>query len=223
MSVLMWAFWGAGLEPARALMRDPAEYYGSRMLIAVLALAMAVNLYSLLRYRGRTNGTAAWASLILSVCVLPSFAMLLGTFLVFERAERVEFCGSCHAAMYAYVADMQNVESQSLAAVHFRNRYIPVNQCYICHTSFGLFGTMQAKIAGMEDVRRYYFGSFHQPIRMRIPYENGECLKCHADAVRWSADHAGVSEAVLSGEVRCLGCHGRAHPAHLLHASGGAP
>jgi cytochrome c nitrite reductase small subunit len=204
-------------EQADSFLRDPAEYYGARLLITTLVVATAVTVYSLLRYRGRTNGPAAWTGLVLSVCVLPSFAVLLGTFLVFERAERVEFCGSCHAAMSAYVADMRNTDSPSLAAVHYRNRYIPRNQCYICHTSFGLFGTMRAKIAGVEDVRRYYLSSFHQPITMRGPYENGECLKCHGDAVRWVAKHSNVRDAILAGQASCLGCHGGVHPAHLLH------
>ena len=75
---------------------------------------------------------------------------------------------------------------------------------------------MQAKIAGVEDVRRYYFSSIHWPIRMREPYPNGECLKCHADAVRWVAKHAKVRDAILAGQARCLGCHGKTHPAHLL-------
>ncbi len=217
MPLLNWICAIAGYAPPPGLMRDPAEYYGSRLLVATLVLGIAVNLYTLLRYRGRTNGSGAWVGLVVSVCVLPSFGMMLGTVLVFERAERVEFCGSCHAAMHAYVADMHDTGSPSLAAVHYRNRYIPLNQCYTCHTSFGLFGTMQAKIAGVEDVRRFYLGSFHQPIRMRVPYENGDCLKCHGESARWAARHSEVRDAVFAGKMRCLGCHGKVHPAHVLH------
>lgn len=215
MLLVMWVVSSNG-ERVSNFLRDPAEYYGSRVLIGTLIVAVAVNLYSLLKYRGRTNGSGAWTTLLLSAAVLPSFAVLLGTFLIFERAERVEFCGSCHAAMNAYVADMRRPDSPSLAAVHFRNRYIPRNQCYVCHTSFGLFGTMRAKIAGVEDVRRYYFRRFHQPISMREPYENGECLKCHAEAVRWTAKHsAATRDAAYAGRIRCLACHGQTHPAHV--------
>jgi cytochrome c nitrite reductase small subunit len=217
MSLLIWAVASTGFEEARSFLRDPAEFYGSRLLIGTLLVALAVNLYSLVKYRGRTNGPAAWATLGLSACVLPSFAVLLGTFLIFERAERVEFCGSCHAAMHTYVADMQTPDSPSLAAVHYRNRYIPRNQCYVCHTSFGLFGTMRAKVAGVEDVRRYYFHSFRQPIRMREVYDNRDCLKCHAGAVRWTGKHSQqIREALYAGRQRCLDCHGKSHPAHVL-------
>ena len=195
---------------------DPAEFYGSRLLFATLAAGIAVTLFSLLKYRGRTNSTASWAVLVLSVCVLPPAAMLVGTPLVFERAERIEFCGSCHAAMKPYLTDMANPESQSLAAIHYRNRYIPQDQCYVCHTSFGLFGTLQAKLAGLEDVRRYYLKTYGHPISMRAPYPSEECLKCHADAVRWRAQHTAVRDDLLSGRMRCFNCHGSAHPAHIL-------
>ena len=217
MSFIFWASSIAEHGMAGGLVRDPPEYYGSRLLISSLLVAVAATLFSLLRYHGNTNRPGAWASVVLSVCVLPPFALLVGTLLVLERAEKVEFCGSCHGAMSAYVADMTAAESHSLAAVHYRNRYIPVNQCYVCHTSFGLFGTMQAKIAGLEDVRRYYLGTFQQPIRMHAPYDNSDCLKCHADAARWSAQHSTVREALFNGQTRCADCHSKVHPAHLLN------
>ena len=196
---------------------DPAEFYGSRLLIATLFTGIVVTVYSLLKYRGRTRGTAAWALLMLSVCVLPPAAMLVGTPLVFERAERVEFCQSCHEAMDAYVADMSSLESRSLAAVHYRNRYIPQNQCYVCHTSFGLFGTLQAKVNGVKEVSRYYLHTYARPIKMHEPYHNVDCLKCHADAARWRARHSVVRNDLFAGRSRCLDCHGDDHPAHVLN------
>jgi nitrate/TMAO reductase-like tetraheme cytochrome c subunit len=207
---------GIVAPPAHSFALDPAEYYGSRLLIATLGFGIVAVLYSMLRYGGRTHRPAAWVVLVVSVCVLPSVSVLFGTVLVFERAERIEFCGSCHAAMNPYVADMQNATSPSLAAVHYRNRYIPRDQCYVCHTSFGLFGTMQAKIAGVQDVRKYYLGSFQGPIRMREPYQNDECLKCHGDAVRWTSAHSRVRDDALGGRTRCMDCHGKDHPAHVL-------
>ena len=195
---------------------DPAEYYGARFFIAMLFLGAAVIVYSLIRYRGRVESPLAWAFLIAGVLVVPGISTMFGTLLVFERAERVEFCGSCHKAMQAYVDDMRNPESESLAAVHYRNRYVPANQCYTCHTSFGLFGTFQSKIAGVIDVHKYYTGNFRPQIAMREPYRNDDCLKCHAGAARWSVNHADSKEAILAGKAACLGCHGSAHPAHTL-------
>ncbi len=198
------------------LPRDPAEFYVSRFLVAIIALGTVLTIYSLVRYRGRPNSPLAWGLVILATCVLPPFALLLGTPLVFDRAERVEFCDSCHAAMHAYVEDMHSKDSNSLAAVHYRNRYIPRNQCYVCHTSFGPFGTFQAKLAGLADVRKYYLQTFATPIRMREPYRNEECLKCHGEAVRWTAMHGDVADKLMSGRTMCLDCHRGAHPAHIL-------
>ena len=195
---------------------DPAEYYGSRFFLAVLLLGAGLTLFSLIRYRGRLQGGTSWILLIAGAVVFPVVSTMFGTLLVFERAERVEFCGSCHKAMQAYVDDMENPASESLAALHYRNRYVPRNQCYTCHTSFGLFGTVQAKIAGVIDVHKYYTGSFRQQIQMREPYRNDDCLKCHAGAVKWSLNHTDVRDSILAGKATCLGCHGKAHPAHTL-------
>ena len=201
---------GTGFE------RDPIEYYGSRFLIGVLFFGAALILFSLLHYRGHIRGALSWVFLAAGVLVVPSLSTMFGSLLVFERAERVAFCGSCHRAMQAYVDDMVNPNSQSLAAIHYRNRYIPRNQCYTCHTSFGLFGTVQAKLAGIVDVHKYYMGSFAHNIRMRQPYPNDDCLKCHGGAVRWSEHHAQFRAAILANDMACLDCHSNTHPAHIV-------
>ena len=56
--------------------------------------------------------------------------------------------------MQSFVDDMRDPKSESMAAVHFKNKYIPDNQCYVCHTSYGMFGTVEAKMSGMIDVYR---------------------------------------------------------------------
>ena len=205
-----------GQAGALSFENDPAEYYGSRFFLTMLVLGVVLILYSLIRYRGRVQGPMSWTVLIAGVLLIPSISTMFGTLLVFERAERVEFCGSCHKAMQAYVDDMANPGSESLAAVHYRNRYVPRNQCYTCHTSFGLFGTVQAKIAGVIDVHKYYTGKFRKPIEMREPYRNDDCLKCHSGAIKWSVSHADSKDSILAGRAACLDCHGKAHPAHAL-------
>src|SRR5512134_530387 len=73
--------------------KDPAEYYGSRFFIATLLLGGILILYSLSRFRGRVQSAGSWALLITGVMLVPSISTMFGTLLVFERAERVEFCG----------------------------------------------------------------------------------------------------------------------------------
>src|SRR5207344_1868348 len=108
---------------------DPIEYYTSRILAAIIVFGIALVLYCLLKYRGRTQGPLSWALLLLALGVIPAATGLVGTVLVFERAERVEFCASCHLTMKEYVDDLQNPDSKSLASLHYKNRYIPENQC----------------------------------------------------------------------------------------------
>jgi cytochrome c nitrite reductase small subunit len=195
---------------------DPVEVYGARFLTAILIFGIALLLFSLLRYRGRTPSLAAWSLLFLGVVILPFVSTMFGTLLVFARGETVEFCGSCHGAMQPYVDDMRDPNSQSLAALHFKNGYIPRSQCYTCHTSFGMFGTLEAKIGGIVQVHRYYTGTFRRPARMREPYRNDECLKCHAGSVKWSVSHAEEKDVILAGQVRCMDCHGQTYPPHLV-------
>ena len=195
---------------------DPIEYYTSRILAVIMVFGIALGLYSLLRYRGRTQGPLSWALLLASVGVLPAATGVVGTILAFERAERVEFCASCHLTMKEYVDDLQNPDSKSLASLHFKNRYIPSNQCYQCHTSYGMHGTVEAKMAGLIDVYKYYTRTFSKPIKMRTPYKNDDCLKCHNESAKWQPIHADFKDAIYSGDSKCLDCHGDEHPAHTL-------
>ena len=176
---------------AHDFQHDPVEEGLSRFLAVVLILAATILLYSLIRYRGRLTDRLAWALLISGVGLFPVLSVSFGNLLVFERAEKVEFCASCHITMQVYVDDMIDAESESLAAVHYKNQYIPTNQCYDCHTSYGMFGTVEAKISGMIDTYRYYTNTYTLPIEMRAPYPNGDCLKCHAKSVKWQAQEAG--------------------------------
>ncbi len=65
--------------------------------------------------------------MVFGVIVFPLMVVSAGMLLVFERAEKVTFCASCHLTMQPYVDDMRDPESESLAAIHYKNRYIPSN------------------------------------------------------------------------------------------------
>jgi len=195
---------------------DPVEQYGAKMLTGIIILGIVVVLYSLIRYRGRLSGPLSWASVSLGIAILPLVISSFGTVLVFERAERVEFCESCHLTMRAFVDDMKNPQSESLAALHFKNRYIPDDQCYQCHTSYGIFGTVQAKKEGLHDVYVYYTRTFKFPIKLRHPYPNTDCLKCHAESVKWLGVHGDFKEDLFADKTSCLDCHGQTNPPHTL-------
>lgn len=195
---------------------DPVEHYGARFLTVVIVIGIAVVLFSLIGYRGRTFGPISWALLVLGVAILPAISSGFGTVIVFERAERVEFCNSCHLTMKGFVNDMKDPKSESLAAIHYKNRYIPDDQCYVCHTSYGIFGTVEAKKEGMIDVYKYFTRTFHLPVKLRHPYPNHDCLKCHSESAKWLASHGDYKDALFSGDMTCMQCHGDQNPAHKV-------
>jgi cytochrome c nitrite reductase small subunit len=195
---------------------DPVDYYGSRFLTGLMVLGIVILLYSMVRYRGRMTGAVAATLLVAGVVIIPIAASGLGTVLVFERAEKVEFCASCHLTMQTFVDDMTSAKSESLAAVHYKNRYISDDQCYVCHTSYGIFGTVEAKKEGMIDVYKYFTRTFKLPIHLRHPYRNDDCLKCHAGSVKWQGVHGDFKDGIFSGDVHCMDCHADKNPAHVV-------
>ncbi len=213
-SLLLFPLMAQAQQEAARFQQDPVEQVAARLVGALAILGIAVVIVSLLKYRGVAVGSASWVLLIAGAVALPLLVTGVGTILVFERAERVEFCASCHLTMKPFIDDMENPRSSSLAALHYTNRYIPDNQCYECHTSYGLFGTLQAKKEGLNDVYRYYTRTFHLPIRLRHPYPNDDCLKCHAGSAKWTEDHQDYKDALFSGEATCMQCHADSHPAH---------
>jgi len=201
-----------------AFQQDPVDQYISRFLAVVIFIGLGLLLWSLLRYRGRDVGAASWAFLLAGTCVFPMMLTGAGTILVFERVRTVQLCGSCHLTMKSYVDDMMNPKSNSLAAVHFTNRYIAENQCYECHTSYGMLGTLQSKKQGVIDVYKYYTHTFQLPLHLRQPYRDGDCLKCHAGATKWIAAHEESKQKIFAGTVSCMQCHAETNPAHNLVA-----
>lgn len=195
---------------------DPVEVWGSRFLITTIVVGIALLLFTMFKFRGSTAGPASWALLVAGVALVPLMSTGLGTLLVFDRAERVEFCASCHLTMQTFVNDMRDPKSESLAAVHFKNKYIPDNQCYVCHTSYGMFGTVEAKMSGMVDVYKYFTKTYPKIISMREPYPNHDCLKCHAESAKWLKhdEHIAARDDLFADKMKCLDCHGADHPAH---------
>ena len=124
------------------------------VLLALVVLAVA---WSRLRRAGLTPGLKEL--LVLPLVVLPPAIVFFGYAYGIERSKSVASCGSCHV-MKPYLADLQNPESTSLAGTHYKNRYIQENHCYTCHTDYGMFGTLQAKMDGLGHVVRNVSGRY---------------------------------------------------------------
>ena len=80
---------------------------------------------------------------LVALIVLPAGAVFLANYHVFEGVHEVRGCASCHV-MLPMVNDMQNPGSETLAALHYKNRWIADNQCYHCHSDYGLGGGLEA-------------------------------------------------------------------------------
>lgn len=149
--------------------------------------------------------------LLFGIALLPALALALGVGRTLEEMKRPEFCGSCHV-MQPFIADLRNPESTTLAAVHYQNRYIRENQCYTCHTDYGLFGPLGAKVAGIRHLWNYETGNYQLPIEIAAPYRVANCLFCHGEAKRFRDQHTDMLAQIESGDVGCLDCHRPAHP-----------
>ena len=179
----------------------------------------------LLRYLGIGAALLCVAGLLVSAFVRPAgedryhrilfgvFALLpvvlvstLGS--VLEETKSVQSCASCHV-MQSFVRDLTNPASDSLASAHYRNRWISDNQCYTCHTSYGVHGTLDAKLGGLRHWWLYVTGTWTAPIRYRGRYPNDNCLTCHGGTPKYElvATHRKMAAALLSDQTSCASCH----------------
>ncbi len=201
----------SGLEYA-APREYATEWARTISLFGVLGACGLISYILFPRRRYLTTTQSQWM-LFVGVCVMPVPVMVLSTAVGMEQAKAVSFCRSCHV-MDSFVADMEDQESDRLAAVHFKNRYIQRHHCYICHTDYGLFGTVEAKVSGLSHIWKETVGSYRLPIKVRRPYRFTICLDCHAGSVKFEMlqEHRGIVQQTANGEVGCTHCHGPSHP-----------
>jgi hypothetical protein len=192
----------------------------------LLALAMvAAAVASLVLGRRGSRAPVLGMVRLLGLFACPLFLFPISNFATFETSKRVEFCETCHTAMDPYVLDMRSPQSRTLAARHFVNRYIQNDQCFACHSDYGIFGEARAKLRGLRHV--YYWitrtpqALGTEQIHHYGPFQNGPCLTCHAGSKRFLEAKNGVHRDIAGDltaddaagkPVRaCLQCHGPAH------------
>ncbi len=152
----------------------------------------------------------------LGLAVLPVAAVFEGFSAHMERGQSTEFCLSCHV-MSDFGRSLRIDDPSYIPAQHFQNNRIPRERaCYTCHTDYTMFGGVSAKLRGLRHLQVQYLGTIPKPeeIKLYYPYQNRECLHCHAGARRFeegSAHHKTPDLLVRakSGQLSCLssGCH----------------
>jgi nitrate/TMAO reductase-like tetraheme cytochrome c subunit len=215
--ILLLLFDGSssGAEPASHYRppRSFAQRWGRVIGFSMVGAASALIIYTLAFRRDRLQEAGSKWMLFTGICLLPTPVMFLSTAVGLEQSKNVEFCASCHV-MSPFVDDLKNPASKSLAAVHYKNRYIQREHCYRCHTDYGILGTMEAKMSGLGHIWKASTGSYKLPIKMSKPYNFAICLDCHAGSAKFDkeAAHDGVVKETAAGKGNCLDCHDAPHP-----------
>ncbi len=182
-------------------------------LAAVLTLLLAIKSELTRNAPGRVLA-------FLVLFILPVMASWGGFSAQMSRAESTRFCLSCHV-MQDYGRSLMVDDPSFIPAVHYQNHLVPTGHaCYTCHTTYTLFGPMDAKLEGLHHMYVEYLGTVPKPASIRLyhPYNNRECLHCHEGmrAFMTEPNHnktPGLMAAILSDQKSCLssGCHDTVH------------
>lgn len=164
-------------------------------------------------YRKRLRHGTYHRLLLIGVFLLPLAATWSTTATVMEGTKSVQACMSCHV-MHPFVNDMINPTSPTLAARHYRNNWIAKDQCYACHVTYGITGTLEGKRDGFRHWIHYVTNTYPDPIRYVGSYANSNCLSCHQNTGKWVrvASHRALANEFSTDRIACISCHGPPHP-----------
>jgi cytochrome c nitrite reductase small subunit len=162
--------------------------------------------------------------LLLGLFVAPSLAIPSATSTMFAETKTVQSCATCHV-MHSFVNDLSDPESATLAARHFRNKWIPEHQCYACHTTYGMHGTLEAKRDGFRHWLLFVTDTYPEPIEYKGSYPNSNCLACHQGTPKYDAidSHRLLAADLISDRTSCTKCHGPPHPVPSEREPGDRP
>src|SRR4029077_14055043 len=103
----------------------------------------------------RMSQAAFWKlAAFVGIVALPFATVAVANYHTFEGVHQVGSCVRCHV-MLPMVKAMQNPQSDTLAARHFKNRWILQDQCYGCHSDYGLNGDLLANLQIDRHLARY--------------------------------------------------------------------
>ena len=181
---------------------------GLTALLVVLVIA---------RPRRMTEGGGR-AFVFVALFILPALSLFGGAKHHIEKSKTTKFCISCHV-MGPYEESLHLDDMEHLPAVHWEKRLIPRDRaCYTCHTSYAMYGDIEAKIGGLRHLWVYYFGTIPDKIELYKPYNTRECMHCHEGSRAYleAEPHVDAWEEMQSGETGCFECHEKTHSIHEL-------
>lgn len=189
--------------------------------LSVVIFILNFGFIAYILYKRETVSNKVKKAVFPGLIILPAIMIFLANYHVFETSKTVEACQSCHV-MKPFTNDLQSEESMTLAARHYKNSWIPKDQCYACHKDYGFNGNFKAKTDGYRHLMRYITGTYEEPIVYKGEFNNANCMGCHETTGKFQAVkmHAPISEQFHDNSVSCLNCHGRAHPTRLQRTPG---
>jgi len=189
--------------------------------IEVLSIAVALGLAVLIGVRVElTRARGGKILAFVTLFLLPAVAMWWGFSEHMERAESTQFCLSCHV-MHDFGRSLYVDDPSYIPALHYQNNLVPRNRaCYTCHTDYTMFGPIDSKLRGLRHLYVQYLGKPPAPeaIQLYTPFNNRECLYCHADMRVFleASKHTKQPDLLAklrSNQVSCMtsGCHDTIH------------
>jgi cytochrome c-type protein NapC len=190
-------------------------------LLLILLIALTIALIAIFVLRPQTTATAAGKiAAFLGFFAFPLLCVGMGFSSQMDNSRSTRFCLSCHI-MEPYGKSLLIEDPGHLAASHFQNHRVPPDQaCYTCHTNYAMFGGLKAKLGGLRHMYVYYLGTPPKPeeIKLYEPYNNRECLHCHAGARSFEEGVVHAADPVVMAEIKsnkltCVssGCHEAVH------------
>ena len=188
---------------------------------AILYLLIGISLFLVLLITARPSLASTRGGKVLGFLaffVFPLLSASLGVSEQVEHSKTTEFCLSCHV-MENYGKSLTLDDRSHIPAVHYQNHLVPGDRaCFTCHTDYTMYGDFSAKLRGLRHVYVQYLGTVPQKVRLYRPYNNRECLHCHAGARSFEegATHTADAEIfaqIKSNQISCIssGCHDLVH------------
>jgi cytochrome c-type protein NapC len=191
-------------------------------LLALLGIALVLVLGLTLRPEA-TRQPGGKILAFVAIFLLPALGLWMGFETHVEQAKQRDFCLSCHV-MKPYGKSLYVDDDEYVPAAHFQNNRVDrETACYTCHTTYAMFGDVEAKLRGLRHLMVFYSGSIPDTIKLYSPYNNRECLHCHSGARRFekNSNHHEADTtmaAMKANRLSCMtsGCHDVIHDVHAL-------
>ncbi|SRR5579875_1549373 len=211
-------------EKGNAFAPDAEMGWINRLVMVLCILTILLVGYTIfLRGKNKiTDVTSKWL-LLIGFIILSPLIYFINFGVSFEETKPVSFCNSCHV-MEPFVKDLTDPDSEHVAAQHYQHRWIADNQCYQCHTEYGLFGTAKAKMSGIRHIWKYYIAGYEKPIKLKGTYDNHICLHCHGPVEGYQTvkEHKNYLKDLELNKQSCfsMDCHVSPHPKEAALGNG---